>query len=217
MDVAAPVSVDPDQRLERYVRNRRVYARLRPGASIKEAQTEMDSIAQQLAEQYPHDYNVQQQYARALAETRDYDAAYAWIAKVAVPGARWLPYEEESLRNVVCDFMRQQARYPELADYLASPKSRAQGFVFGVRRRRPGRYRGEGHTQRVRGGWELLIARTGKDGDNRQAVADNADGVAWQAPALIPQNLGEQVLVHRSPPIAGTARLSFWASPWLLW
>jgi putative ABC transport system permease protein len=54
-DIWAPVSVDPDQHLERYVRNRRVYARLRPGASIKEAQAEMDTIARQLAEQYPKD------------------------------------------------------------------------------------------------------------------------------------------------------------------
>jgi putative ABC transport system permease protein len=51
----APVSVDPDQFLERHHRNRRVYARLRPGASIKDAQAEMDSIAQQLAAQYPKD------------------------------------------------------------------------------------------------------------------------------------------------------------------
>ncbi len=54
-DVWAPVSVDPDQYLERFVRNRRVYARLKPGVSIREAQTEMDAIAQQLAVQYPKD------------------------------------------------------------------------------------------------------------------------------------------------------------------
>ena len=54
-----------------------------------------------------------------LADARDYDAAYAWIAKVVAAGARWLPYEEELLRNVVSDFMRQQGRYPELVDYLA--------------------------------------------------------------------------------------------------
>ncbi len=54
-DIWAPVSVDPDQYLERYVRNRRVYARLKPGVSINEAQAEMDVIEQQLAEQYPKD------------------------------------------------------------------------------------------------------------------------------------------------------------------
>jgi putative ABC transport system permease protein len=51
----APVSVDPDQFLERHLRNRRVYGRLSPGVSIKEAQAEMDSIGQQLAAQYPKD------------------------------------------------------------------------------------------------------------------------------------------------------------------
>jgi putative ABC transport system permease protein len=54
-DVWAPVSVDPDQYLERFVRNRRVYARLKHGVSISEAQAEMDTIAQQLAVQYPKD------------------------------------------------------------------------------------------------------------------------------------------------------------------
>jgi putative ABC transport system permease protein len=54
-DIWAPVSVDPDQYLERYVRNRRVYARLRPGISIKEAQAEMNTISDQLSTQYPKD------------------------------------------------------------------------------------------------------------------------------------------------------------------
>lgn len=54
-DVWAPVSVDPDQYLERFVRNRQVYARLKPGASIEAAQAEMGVIEQQLAEQYPKD------------------------------------------------------------------------------------------------------------------------------------------------------------------
>ncbi len=54
-NVWAPVSVDPDQFLERHQRNRRVYARLKTGVSIREAQAEMDGIAQQLAQQYPKD------------------------------------------------------------------------------------------------------------------------------------------------------------------
>jgi predicted permease len=54
-DFWTPVSVDPDQYLERHVRNRRVYARLNPGVSIEAAQAEMDVIEQQLAEQYPKD------------------------------------------------------------------------------------------------------------------------------------------------------------------
>jgi len=77
------------------------------------------ALRRQIAQQSPHDANAQQQYARALADAQDYEAAYAWIAKVLGPDARWLPYEEESLRSVTTDLMRQQGRYAELVDYLA--------------------------------------------------------------------------------------------------
>jgi len=49
----APVSIDPDQSLGRHARNRRVYARLKPGVTLAAAQTEMNTIAQRLADQYP--------------------------------------------------------------------------------------------------------------------------------------------------------------------
>jgi putative ABC transport system permease protein len=54
-DVWAPVSVDPDQYLERYHRNRQVLARLRPGVRVEQARAEMNQIARQLAEEYPKD------------------------------------------------------------------------------------------------------------------------------------------------------------------
>jgi putative ABC transport system permease protein len=54
-DVWAPVSVDPDQYLDRHVRNRRVYARLRPRVTIQDAQGEMKTISEQLSIQYPKD------------------------------------------------------------------------------------------------------------------------------------------------------------------
>jgi putative ABC transport system permease protein len=54
-NIWAPVSVDPDQSLDRYVRNRRVYARLKDGVSIKQARTEMEAIARRLADEYPKD------------------------------------------------------------------------------------------------------------------------------------------------------------------
>ena len=78
------------------------------------------AVRRDLAERYPHDCNIQAQYARSLSDDRDYEAAYAWIAKVVVPAAEWLPNEEESLRNVTTDLMRRQGRYAELADYLAA-------------------------------------------------------------------------------------------------
>jgi putative ABC transport system permease protein len=49
----APVSIDEDQLLGRHVRNRRVYAHLKPGVTLAAAQAEMDTIAQRLAAQYP--------------------------------------------------------------------------------------------------------------------------------------------------------------------
>jgi putative ABC transport system permease protein len=52
-DVWAPLTVDPDQFLGRQQRNRRVYARLKPGISLTQAQAEMTAIAARLAAQYP--------------------------------------------------------------------------------------------------------------------------------------------------------------------
>jgi putative ABC transport system permease protein len=49
----APVSIDPDQFLGRHLRNRRVYARLRPNVTLAAAQAEMNTIGARLAEQYP--------------------------------------------------------------------------------------------------------------------------------------------------------------------
>ena len=52
-DIWAPLTVDPDQFLDRSVRNRRVYARLKPGVSPAQAEAEMKAIASRLAQQYP--------------------------------------------------------------------------------------------------------------------------------------------------------------------
>jgi putative ABC transport system permease protein len=52
-DLWAPLAVDPDQQLGRFVRNRRVYARLAPGASVAQAQAELSKVAGALAAEYP--------------------------------------------------------------------------------------------------------------------------------------------------------------------
>ena len=52
-DIWAPVSVDPDRNRGRFLRNRRVFARLAPGVSIGQARAELDTLARQLASQYP--------------------------------------------------------------------------------------------------------------------------------------------------------------------
>ena len=46
---------------------------------------EVVKLRKQLAADYPHDYNLQQQYARALANVGEYPAAYAWLDRVLVP------------------------------------------------------------------------------------------------------------------------------------
>ncbi|HXI24256.1 MAG TPA: ABC transporter permease, partial [Pyrinomonadaceae bacterium] len=53
--VWAPLTVDPDQFLDRQQRNRRVYARLKPGVTLPQAQAEMKAIAGRLAAQYPRE------------------------------------------------------------------------------------------------------------------------------------------------------------------
>jgi putative ABC transport system permease protein len=53
MDLWAPLSIDPDQKLGRQLRNRRVYTRLAPGATLAQAQAELASVAAGLAQEYP--------------------------------------------------------------------------------------------------------------------------------------------------------------------
>ena len=76
------------------------------------------ALQKQLAEEYPHDANLQQQYAQNLANSSDFESAYAWITRVLNDDARWLPYEEESLRNCYSQLLERQGRYSELVDYL---------------------------------------------------------------------------------------------------
>ena len=67
-------------------------------------------MQKQLAADYPRDYSMQQQYAQALAGAGDYPAAYAWLTRVLVKEAKWLGYEEESLRNTYTHLLQQQGR-----------------------------------------------------------------------------------------------------------
>ncbi len=76
------------------------------------------ALQKQLAEEYPHDANLQQQYAQNLGNSGDYESAYAWITQVLTDQARWLPNEEESLRNCYAQLLEREGRYPELVDYL---------------------------------------------------------------------------------------------------
>ncbi|MCH5375783.1 MAG: hypothetical protein JJ992_17565, partial [Planctomycetes bacterium] len=77
-------------------------------------------LRHRLAEAYPHDVYIQQQYARSLASAGEYQAAYAWLDAAARPDARWLPYEQQTLRSTYTELLWQQGGYAELAVKLAS-------------------------------------------------------------------------------------------------
>ena len=75
-------------------------------------------LRKQLASDYPRDYDLQQQYARRLANTGEFAAAYAWLDRVLVPASRWQPYEEENLVTTYADLLRQQGRFNDVVEYL---------------------------------------------------------------------------------------------------
>jgi Flp pilus assembly protein TadD len=77
-------------------------------------------LHKQLANDYPRDYALQQQYANALANTGDYPAAYAWLTRVLVKDAKWYDWEEDALRNTHAQLLQQQGRYADLAAYLSA-------------------------------------------------------------------------------------------------
>jgi predicted Zn-dependent protease len=77
-------------------------------------------LQKQLAADWPHDADVQEQYARGLASAGDYPAAYACLERALAGDNRWLPREEESLRNTYAQFLETQGRFADLASYLAA-------------------------------------------------------------------------------------------------
>ncbi|HUT94170.1 MAG TPA: VIT domain-containing protein [Thermoguttaceae bacterium] len=77
-------------------------------------------IRKELAEGYPYDADVQAQYARALVNKGEYQAAKAWLDRVLGRDFEWYEHEEQSLRGVWADSLRSRGRYPELVDYLAA-------------------------------------------------------------------------------------------------
>ncbi|MHB8954750.1 MAG: VIT domain-containing protein [Pirellulaceae bacterium] len=77
-------------------------------------------LKQQQAVDYPHDASLQEQYAEALVQSKDYAAAKAFLDGVLGSEIQWNAEEEESLRNVITQMYRQQDRYAELVSYLAA-------------------------------------------------------------------------------------------------
>jgi predicted Zn-dependent protease len=77
------------------------------------------TLQKELAVEYPHDVSLQTQYARALMNAREFDAAYAWLDKVNTDDARWRPHEDQQLRETYIGFLEEQGRWSDAADYLA--------------------------------------------------------------------------------------------------
>ena len=80
---------------------------------------EAQSLRKQLAVDFPHDANLQRQFALALADAGDFTAAYAWLTRVLVKEAKWLEAEESQLRDAYSQLLQRQGRYGDLARYLA--------------------------------------------------------------------------------------------------
>jgi predicted Zn-dependent protease len=107
------------ERLPAHVLAMKRWNESRAGALERAGQSQQVlEIRKQLAADYPHDYNLQQQYARALAGVGEFPAAYAWLDRVLVPEAKWQPYEEECLVTTYADLLRQQGRYDDVVEYL---------------------------------------------------------------------------------------------------
>ena len=101
-------------------------------------QQEALNLRKKLAQEFSHDYSLQQQYVQALISIGEYEAAYAWLKgalslssppspPTPLPRDRgrgeneagWLAEEEEALRNQYAEVLRSQGRYSELVDFLA--------------------------------------------------------------------------------------------------
>jgi hypothetical protein len=97
------------------------WAQYRLGALRQTGQhDEVRRLLKQQAVDYPHDVDLQLQYAQDLAQGGDYPAAHAWVVRVLAGEARWLPSEDEALRNSQASWLETQGRYADLADHLAA-------------------------------------------------------------------------------------------------
>ena len=112
---------------------------------------EAPALRRQLAVDYPRDYWLQWEYGRSLVSDDRYEAAYAWIDGVLGSGIRWLPDEEDLLRDAVAGWLRSQGRYDEWLDYPAAwvRAVRRNDRPIGDRSRRPGRGRSRGGGRRA--------------------------------------------------------------------
>ncbi|MFO0822048.1 MAG: VIT domain-containing protein [Gemmataceae bacterium] len=109
------------QRQPAYTQSMKDWRRQRVGLFQQAGQNEKALLqARELAQEYPRDYSLQTSYANLLASSGDYPAAYAWLDRVIVPEAKWLPWEEYQLRELFVNFLERQGRYRDMNEYLAA-------------------------------------------------------------------------------------------------
>jgi tetratricopeptide (TPR) repeat protein len=117
LDRLRPVyeAVDPQVRAMQTFQQRRVAYLVQVGRNDDALR-----LQKQMAIDYADDLGAQRQYAQALANDGDFPAAFAWLNRVLKPEARWLPDEEEALRDQYAALLYQQGQFAELAEYLAA-------------------------------------------------------------------------------------------------
>ena len=117
LDVLRPIY----ERQPAYVRATKRWSESRCTGLQQSGQSEaVLALRKQLAADYPHDYNLQQQYAQALANGGDYPAAYAWLDRVLAV-AKQPPYDEAYLCiNYYAEMLRQEGRYDDLVEYMGA-------------------------------------------------------------------------------------------------
>ena len=140
-------------------------------------------LQEQLAKEYPHDSPLQQQYAQALANVGQYDAAYAWLDRVITDEAQWHAHEDNTLRTTYTDLLRNQGRWPEMTEYLARWVERNPKALTAYQRYLPALMR----TDRIDKA-NSLIAAWLKEG--RKAEKLPAD-VSYRLRAAVSQALGQ--------------------------
>ncbi|MFW6124499.1 MAG: VIT domain-containing protein [Pirellulales bacterium] len=75
-------------------------------------------LQHELAQQYPHDHGIQQQYAQALFQAGEHAAGYAWLDRALTSGFDWQPHEEQSLRRTYVQQLQIEGRYEAMVEFL---------------------------------------------------------------------------------------------------
>ncbi len=115
LDQLKPVYADlprpsPARRQWQYNRLQALQSAGRPEESLP--------LQKAMARDYPHDYAVQVQYAQALYNRGDRDAAHAWLKKL-LAADDWPAGEGESIREQAANWLENEGRTRELVEFLA--------------------------------------------------------------------------------------------------